>query len=496
MSGVALTRSYGTAGATALVAAAVAAVFAAVPPQYALAGAVLIAGTLAVYRLPVLSLSALVIVGVGPMVFMVTGHFQFDTSFLFGKVRLSDAIMTAMLLSVLFKAATALARPGSRSGRFPVALVVCFGALFAWIAVSVLRNLDIYGLSAVGQFRFSYLILAVPAYATIFLRSSAQRRRFCVFLLVFWVALPLAAVPVIGFMKGWGIGPSSRFFPASVSLGLLYGWAALLLASERATLRIPKWLARGLAFPVATMLLVDSHRSVWLAGLVLLVYFLVVGRRSAGAFARMAALAAAVAASALALAGILGLDVLNYVVSRGSALVNPAGDATSSWRLDLWASNLARWRQHPLAGEGFGGYYVGNAGRGVVTTTQPHSYYVETLVSMGAVGLALLVAVVVVAGATLWDALKRQRNVEQESLDATLVEVGLGILLSALAYSAVYAVDFYPLLWVGLALAAALGLRRAEAPATADSVSRPSCRAPRRRGLPRASGARPRSGRH
>lgn len=87
--------------------------------------------------------------------------------------------------------------------------------------------------------------------------------------------------------------------------------------------------------------------------------------------------------------------------------------------------------------------------------------------------MALLVAVVVVAGATLWDALKRQRNVEQESLDATLVEVGLGILLSALAYSAVYAVDYYPCLWVGLALAAALGSRRTEPPATAHSPSRP-----------------------
>jgi O-antigen ligase len=160
-------------------------------------------------------------------------------------------------------------------------------------------------------------------------------------------------------------------------------------------------------------------------------------------------------------------------VSRGSALVNPAGDDTSSWRLDLWTSNLARWRQHLLAGEGLGSYYAANADRGVATTTQPHSYYVQTLVSMGAIGLALLLAVVVVAGAALWNALKRERNVERMSLDATLVEAGLGILLSALAYSAVYAVDYYPCLWVGLALAAAMGLRRTEPPATAHPLSRP-----------------------
>jgi len=476
---VALKRWYGTARAPVVVAAVVgvaavvAAVFVAVPAKYALAGAVLIVGTFAVYRLPVLSLSALVVVGGGPMVFQMTGHLQFDTSVLFGKIRLVDAIMIPMMLSVVLKAALALARPGSRSSNLPVALAACYGALFAWMAVSVLRNLDAYGLGAVGQFRYSYLILVVPAYATIFLRSSAQRRRFCVFLLVFSVAVPLAAMPVIGYLKGWGIGPTSRFFPASLSIGLLYGWAVLLLASERGNLKTPKWLARGLAFPVAIILLVDSHRSVWLAGLVLLAYFLVVLRVSAGAFARMASLTAAVAVSTLALARILGLDIVGYVVSRGSALVNPAGDDTSSWRLDLWTSNLARWRQHPFAGEGLGSYYAANADQGVATTTQPHSYYVQTLVSMGAIGLALFVAVVVVAGAALWNALKQQRNVEQKSLDATLVEAGLGILLSALAYSAVYAVDYYPCLWVGIALAAAMGLRRNEPPAMARSLSRP-----------------------
>lgn len=473
MTGVAIIRRYVPAGAATLMALGVAAVIATVPAEYALAAALLVAGTVAVYRLPLLSLSALVIVGAGPMVFMMTGRLQFNTSVLLGKVRLSDAILTAMMLAVFFKATSTLARPSWRSGSAPTALVVCFGALFAWIAVSVLRNIDAYGLSAVGQFRFSYLILAVPAYAAIFLRSSAQRRRFCVFLLAFSVAVPLAAVPVIGYMKGWGIGPSSRFFPAFVSLGLLYGCVALLLASERGTLSTPRWLARGLTFPVAAMLLVDSHRSVWLAGMVLLVYFLLRERMSAGAFVRLSSLAAAVAIALLALARVLGVDVVNYVLERGSALVNPAGDANSSWRLGLWTSSLARWRQHPLIGDGFGGYYATNAGRGVATTIQPHSYYVETLVSMGVIGLALLIAVVVAAGATLWDALKRQRNVEQESLDTTLVDVGLGILLSALAYSAVNEVDYYPCLWVGLALAAALGLWRTQPPETARSSSRP-----------------------
>lgn len=430
-----------------------------VPDEYVLGGVLLLAAALVIYRFPIPSLAALVVIGVGPSLFLMTGRDWAYTAGSLGRFSIADALITAMLFAVVLKTTASVANPRYRTGRLPVALAVCYGLLLAWAAVSILRNVDAYGIHTVGHFRYTYLIAVVPAYIAMFLRSPAQRRRFLVFLIVFSVGVPLAALPAVGLLKGWSVGPTSRFFPSSVSLGLLYGWTALLLACERGAIGVPKWLARWLALPVAAILLADSHRSVWLTGLILMLYFVAVGRVSAGVRSRLAALAAAIVTMILVAASVLRLDVLAYVVDRGSAIVDPGGDPTSSWRLGLWESNLARWWDHPLAGDGFGGYYAGNAELGVSVSLMPHSLYVETLVTMGAIGLALLVAVVVAAGATLWTALKQQRTTKRGSLDTTLVELGLGILISAQAYWSVYSFDYYSCLWVGVALAAAVGAR-------------------------------------
>lgn len=433
------------------------------PAEYALVTALFVAGTIAVYRLPVIGLSALVVAGVGPTLFLMTGRLSEAGFQLLGKVSLAEAIMSAMLFAVIVKGlATAFARPNVRLHGLIALLAACFCTLLAWVAFSTARNLEAYGIHTLGQVRYSYLILAVPAFAAIFLRSGAERRRFLVLLIVFSVGVTLAVVPIIGSLKGWGIGPTSRYFPSNVALGLLYGWVALLLAAERRVLSVPRWLGRVLSLPVVVVLLVDSHRSVWLTGLVLLGYFLVIGRISAAVLAKIAFFATAVVVPVLTISTFLGFDALAFISSRGSAIVNPSADITSSWRLDLWASNLQRWGQHPWVGEGFGGYYAGNAARGVVLTTGPHSLQVQTLVAMGAVGLALVIAAVVVAGAILWKALRLHRSAhEEDSLDALLAELGLGILISAQVYWAVYSFDYYSCVWVGVALAAALRARRA-----------------------------------
>ena len=422
------------AGIVVLAAAFLVVVLAAVPTEYALAAALFVAGTVAVYRLPKISLSAIVIAGVGPTIFLMTGRLSGADPLSLGKFSLADAIMSAMLVAVVVKGFVTLPDPRSRLDVLTALLTASFCGLLAWIAFSTVRNLGPFGIHTVGQFRYSYLVLAVPAFAALFLRSAATRRQFFAFLIVFSVGVPLALLPVVGSLKGWGIGPASRFFPANVSLGLLYGWVGLLLASERGLIKLPRWLGRGLAFPVAGVLLVDSHRSVWLTGFALLIYFVVIGRMSAGTLVKLFFLAAAVVVSVLATTTILGFDATAYVVSRGSAIVNPSADVTSSWRLDLWISNLDRWWRHPWLGEGFGGYYAGNAARGVIVTVGPHSLPVQTLVSMGAIGLALIAVVMVTAGVILWKTAKAYRRSRPDSLDTLLLELGLGILVSAQMY--------------------------------------------------------------
>ena len=430
------------------------------PAEFTLGAVLLLAATLVVYRFPLPSLAALLIVGVGPSLFLMTGRDWAYTAGSLGRFSLADAVMTAMMLAVVLKAAAAAANPRLHMNRLPIALAVCYGFLFAWAAVSILRNVDVFGVHTVGQFRYMFLLAVVPAYAATFLHSSSQRRRLFVFLIMFSVGVPLAAIPLIGGLKGWGIGPESRFFPSSVSLGLLYGWVALFLASERRDIAIPKWVARVLALPVAAILIIDGHRSVWLTATILVVYLVASGMSSASQRGRIIALAATVATVLLVAASVIGVDILGYVARRGGALIDPSGDPTSSWRLSLWGSNLSRWWQNPLAGDGFGGYYSGNAALGLSPTLTPHSLYIETLVAMGAIGLGLLVVVIAAAGVYLWSSRRAFRSTSRGSLDLLLVELGLGILISALAYWSVYSFDYYSCLWIGVGLAAAIGIWR------------------------------------
>jgi hypothetical protein len=458
----------GIVGVPLLAAAVLALLLTAAPAVYALAAAALLILTLVAYRFPVVALSALVIAALGPMLFQMTTADQSPAGIylVFDKVSIPDIILVTMTLAcgvrvlVVFSQAL-LPRRGA-------ALTLAFGAVIAWMAVSALRNVNTYGLHTAGQIRYSYLILIVPAYAAVFLRSSAQRRRFFLIFVSFSVGAALLAFPIVGTMKGWGIGPGSRFFPAPTSLGLVFGWLALLIACERDLVAFPTWLARVLGFPVVAIAIVDSHRSAWIAVFALLVFLLFVGRHTLAQRIRILAAGTAIAAVLIVAATAAGLGFWGFVTSRARAIVDPASDPTSAWRLAIWSSNLAQWRHHMLGGVGFGAYYAGSAEAGLAMTLQPHSLWVQTLVSMGAVGLAMLAALFVVVGATLWEALKSQRRRGGASLDALMVEFGLGILVASLAYLTVYSFDYYACIWVGLGLAAALR-------ATATSPARGEC---------------------
>jgi len=465
-------RAFGAVVVPLLAAALLFVLLTSVPALYALAAGLAVAGFYAVYRLPVISLSALVVFTVTPMLFQMTSRSPLPEVVVGGRVSLGDLIMTAMLLAVVLRAAALLARSRRRSPAATTAAAVAFGALLLWLAFSVARNLAPYGVHTIGQFRYSYLLLAAPAYAALFLRTSTQRRRFVAFLLVYSVGVTLAVVPLIASLKGWSVGPGSRFFPSSVSLGLLYGWAALFVLSERGALPVPRWLARGLALPVAGLLVLDSHRSVWLAALAMLALALLALRAATTTVVRLITLTAAAAVALLTVATLWGFDVFGYILVRGSAIVAPSTGDTSAWRLRLWRANLARWREHPLTGDGFGGYYAGNATVGVAQTMMPHSLYVQTLVVLGLVGLVLLVGVVAACAVVLWRSRRAAPGAGRAPLDAALPVVGLLVLGGALAFWSVYPLDLYSCLWVGVALAAAAGLRgaregpRASAPPT------------------------------
>ena len=132
-----------------------------------LAGGLLLALTALVYRLPVASLAALVVVTLGPMLFLMTGRTWAYTLTILGPASLGDVILTAMALAIAARVFLLVTRTRAGNGS-PAGLSLFFALLVGWAGIAILRNIDAYGVHTIGQFRYSYLILAAPVFAAVF----------------------------------------------------------------------------------------------------------------------------------------------------------------------------------------------------------------------------------------------------------------------------------------------------------------------------------------
>ena len=344
----------------------------------------------------------------------------------------------------------------AHENRFPPALRWTVILLAGWILLEIARNVALYGLSAPGEFRYRYLVLALPAYIALSFTLVEQRRRLLAAAILMATVVTLCFIPLIGVMKGWGVGPESRFLPSVLSLGLVLGWTALFLAVRAGVLRVSSSLVWLLALPLAGLVLVDGHRSVWLVALAVMLTLMVLGELGSARISGWILPAAAVVGLILVAVVASGVDPVPYVVARAEAFTAPANDATASWRQMQWQAQLEVWRQSPIAGQGFGGYWSAGEQYGA-TDVSPHSLYVQTLVKLGIVGLALMGVAAAGIAVVLARALVRfRRSGRREGLDDVLVVMGLVALVAVLVYGVAYALDYYALLFVGLGLAAAI----------------------------------------
>ena len=91
-----------------------------------------------------------------------------------------------------------------------------------------------------------------------------------------------------------------------------------------------------------------------------------------------------------------GDTVADRVASVGEEMTSGATDATRSGRKDIWAATWRTFAAHPLAGVGFGGYWVAVSGQhegsGGLVPQQAHNDYLEVLASGGVVGAVMVFA--------------------------------------------------------------------------------------------------------
>ncbi len=400
-------------------------------------------------RLPLTTCVLLLLTGVIPSVFLEIPGFPEEYGLLGWGVRAVDIVLVAMVGAAVIHVTT---HGVGNKGLGLSSLLIAFGI---WLSFEVARNVMTFGLSAFGEFRFRYLIVILPVYVGMFFRSSKDRRLLLIVLIVASLIIPVLSVPLIGSLKGWSFGVDSRFFHASVSLGIVAGFLSLVLARRYKLVRFPGAFYWPISVLAILMVLVDGHRSVWLftavCFLTLLVWREVPWRPVLGFVIALIALSGVLIVFS---SSSLVADFFDYVVQRNQAFLDPQLDPTARWRIGIWYTLLETIIQSPMLGEGFGGYwFIIVPGIGEITSS-PHSLYIQTLVKIGAIGLVLYMAIVVKVFSILKRALRR---VEAMKGDSVLVFIGLMVLLSAHAYYFVYAFEYYSCFFVGLGMAAVSG---------------------------------------
>ncbi|MCL4078688.1 O-antigen ligase family protein [Coriobacteriia bacterium Es71-Z0120] len=402
----------------------------------------------AAHRFPILAAFALLVVVLISQLSLMMNLLPEGWDVLPGGVRISDLILVGMWgasVATLFR----------RIDRSPEAkrLLAASALLSALLLVAILRNWTTYGLSAPGEFRFRYLILGLPIFLAIHLTDEKMRESLASLLSWSPVIGALAVLPIAVAKQGIQLSASSRWYPASISLGLLLAATWLFVSSRVASRSVSQALRYLTLLFVAFIVLKDAHRSVWLVAAVIL---LILMRLRVVEVGRLAPWLLVIVVSGAAILSTVGLTVpqlIAYITSRGSAFIRPTSDPTSYWRLVTWKSYLNVFMEHPWLGEGFGGYwdvYVPEFDARI--TVMPHSLYVQTLVKLGVTGMMALLAWFGAAASALVAQIKRAAS---ESTSArALALMGLLGVAASLTFGTAYSLDFWPLAWIGIGLAA------------------------------------------
>jgi O-antigen ligase len=419
-------------------------------------------------RFPQTFVVGALLTGMVPQVLSMTTALPADFLFLPGGVQLVDLLLVGMGGAAVWGIAFRVGRTRvGTSVRLVAVTVVLFGG---WVLGEVARNLGVFGTSALGEFRFEYLILVLPLFCAVRLSDERLRKRMATVVWGLSVPIVLAATPVIGALKGSGIGPESKFLGASISLALLYGVVWMLAARRERLVRVPGLLVAVLAGLGAVMVFIDANRSVWLALLVVFCAFLLLGELRLDRFWAWSLGALALIAVVATIASSTGIDTYAYLTSHGRALVDPYSDPNSLWRINLWQANLRDLADSPFIGRGFGAFwnvYVPEISGSV--TVAPHSIYVQTAVKLGAVGLALYLWMSTAMVRLLRKAQSRADRFSAS--DRLLITMGIVVCATSFFYHLAYSLEYAGLMWIGLGLAAAIHGESSSSPSSGIGTS-------------------------
>ena len=422
---------------------------------YQLSFVMLLAGCVIVAcRFPLLTVFLLITFAVLPTTFQALLEYSDEWMKVGFGIRIQDVVMVSMVGAVFLKV---IFRGKNLSARNNLSLSVYIILFGLWISFEIVRNISLYGLSAPGEFRYRYLILSAPLYITLFFSSTEKRQKLLKLLIVSSLFFPIMCIPIIGHLKGWSIGPEARFFPASISLGLLYGLLALSLGKKYRTIKINEILYWFIFVISGLMIIIDSHRSVWIATVAVGASVFWIKDNNYSNKMNNTLLAVFSIIIILAITNQLlifktNTNLFDYITGRTSDLtkLDESYNNNVSWRVVQWKTQMGKFYDSPIIGEGFGSYWGFSGIKGDLGVF-PHNLYVQTLIKMGTVGMFLYLIIILKIFVNFNRVLKNHKL--RSDPNASIIVIGFVILFTSHVFYIAYSFEYYSLLFIGLGIA-------------------------------------------
>lgn len=302
----------------------------------------------------------------------------------------ADIVVSMLGVAALVRACVSAEKSLERRLLFWI-LVVC--------VLSMALGINTYGLERVGNEARKYIYVLIAAFYLSGFEFTAQMQQWLTrsWLRIAGVLLMTAlflwlVLTMLGSLPSWLNVPeaSLRVLPARSAFFMAQAWLLLLDRELRGDGTLPD---RVFLYSLSFALVFLQHRTVWAVMLVAL-GLLLAGHRGVRHRFWLHLGVTALVSFGLALA-LFGSNFDRAEASLGFSLSEPfAETSTFRWRLEGWAYLLSPAYMTSLMeyaiGKPFGAGFD-RLIRGQIVEVSPHSFYVETLLRLGAVGLLLFV---------------------------------------------------------------------------------------------------------
>ena len=288
------------------------------------------------------------------------------------------------------------------------------------LGVSLLLGVAAFGVrTAVSDFRQYLFFIGVALYFSTFAPSRGLSARIGRIWLIMTVPMMLLAVlRWVQNFAGLQLGVPASKWGADAAVRVLDGPYVFFLA-QAFMLTIPAWLSgqqsrrqRMLSVLLLLMVIATDRRTAWLAVVAGIAVLLLRDRRLGRPAMSLVALGGALAVMGVVAVGGLQEGPAHPVILQGTG--------NFAWRVEGWSDLLGPWLGNPVSwviGEPFGSSFAREIA-GTEVTSNPHNFYIETMLRAG---IPALIALLVLTAGVL-RALWRTPAPATGLLDASMIQ--------------------------------------------------------------------------